>query len=498
MKTFPFQRAERGWRQPLACMAPMFNAMVNAIVGAMAVTMVIGLATGRSLSAQDSTRPGRPAQAAAPSAEATARPNIVFIMADDLGWGDVAFHGGKAPTPHIDQLARNGLELTQHYVAPVCSPTRVGLLTGRCWSRFGITTPTNNLALPPDTVTLARALQAQSYETCLVGKWHLGSKPEWGPNHFGFDHSYGSLAGGVTAWSHQYKKGEFSETWSRNGKLLTEKGHVTDLLADEAVSWIAARGDKPFFLYVPFTAVHLPINEPQPWLDRVPPSITSEIQRHYVACTMHLDDAVGRILKALGDKGVRKQTLVVFTSDNGGSTAANNTQPYPRDDSPSGKLPASNGDLRGQKGSVYEGGVRVPTIVSWPNKIATGKQSTPVFIADWMPTFCHLAGHRSKQDLHWDGVNLRDLLLAGDPLPQRAIYLAGPRWGAVALRAGDWKLVATQKSLQDGKPTMRHELFQISVDPSEKTNLAKQQPERLQRMLATLQTLKAKDNDSKW
>ena len=120
----------------------------------------------------------------------SARPNIVFIIADDLGWADVAFHGGNAPTPNLDNLAREGLELTQHYVAPVCSPTRAGFLTGRCWSRFGVTTPTNGLALPRETLTLAKALGSCGYETCLIGKWHLGSKPEWGPNHFGFDHTY--------------------------------------------------------------------------------------------------------------------------------------------------------------------------------------------------------------------------------------------------------------------------------------------------------------------
>ena len=416
------------------------------------------------------------------------QPNIVFIIADDLGWADVAFHGGNAPTPNLDQLAKDGLELTQHYVAPVCSPTRAGFLTGRCWSRFGITTPTNGLALPRNIVTLPKALGSQGYETCLIGKWHLGSKPEWGPNHFAFDHSYGSLAGGVTAWSHRYKKGQFSVTWHRNGKLLEEEGHVTDLLADEAVNWIATRGDKPFFLYVPFTAVHLPINEPKSWLDRVPESITSEIGRHYTACVMHLDGAIGRILKALDEKGFRENTLVVFTSDNGGSTTTNNTQPYPPDDSPSGKLTANNGLLRGQKGSVYEGGTRVPTVVSWPGKVVARQEPTPVFIADWMPTFCQLAGYRPETDLRWDGVSLSSLLLNGKRIPERRIYIAGPRLRAVSLRIGDWKLVASEKD--------RNELFHIPKDPSEETNLADKEPDRLKAMLATLEEARAKDNDS--
>ena len=144
------------------------------------------------------------------AAEASQKPNLVFIMADDLGWADLAFHKGNAPTPNLDKLAREGVELTQHYVAPVCSPTRTGLMTGRFWSRFNVTTPQNERALPWKTVTLPRALKTVGYDTCITGKWHLGSKTEWGPNHFGFDHSYGSLAGGVGPWNHAYKQGEFS------------------------------------------------------------------------------------------------------------------------------------------------------------------------------------------------------------------------------------------------------------------------------------------------
>jgi hypothetical protein len=219
-------------------------------------------------------------RAAAPTA---ARPNIVFILADDLGWGDVAFHGGNAPTPHLDRLAREGLELGQHYVAPVCSPTRTGLMTGRCWSRFGVVNPQSERALPWDTVTLPRVMKSAGYDTCLTGKWHLGSLPEQGPNHFGFDHSYGSLGGGVTPYSHKYKKGRFTDTWHRNEKLIEETGYVTDLIANEAVRWIESRGAAPFFLYVPFTAVHLPIKEPDEWVARVPAAIKGDVARHYAA-----------------------------------------------------------------------------------------------------------------------------------------------------------------------------------------------------------------------
>ena len=423
------------------------------------------------------------------AAEHTTQPNVVFIIADDLGWADVAFHDGNAPTPHLDKLASEGLELTQHYVAPSCSPTRAGFLTGRTWSRFGITTPTNTRDLPPNTVTLARALGAQGYETCLVGKWHLGSKPEWGPNHYGFDHSYGSLAGGVTAYSHRYKKGPFSITWHRNEELLDEEGHVTDLLTAEAVKWVRQRSnEKPFFLYVPYTAVHLPINEPNQWVEKAPGTITSDIARHYAACVMHLDDGVGQILSALEEKGLRENTIVVFTSDNGGSKVTNTTQPYPPDDSPKGNLTASNHPLRGGKGTVYEGGTRVPTLVSWPGRIAPRQDATPVSIVDWMPTFCHLAGYVPENDGRWDGMDLTPLLLNGASLPERPIYTPAARWKAISLRLGDWKLVVSGES--------NRELYNIMSDPSETTDLAEQETQRVDMMMAALQEARASDNDS--
>lgn len=420
---------------------------------------------------------------------ALSKPNVVFIIADDLGWADVGFHAGSAPTPNIDRLAREGLEFTQHYVAPVCSPTRAGFLTGRTWSRFGITSPTNTRALPPNTCTLAQALGTQGYQTCLVGKWHLGSKPEWGPNHYGFDHSYGSLAGGVTSKSHRYKKGPFSITWHRNEKLLEEAGHVTDLLTAEAVKWISRRSnEESFFLYVPYTAVHLPINEPVAWVEKVPASITTDIARHYAACVMHLDDGVGQILAALDEKGFRNNTIVVFTSDNGGSQVTNTTQPYPFDESPKGNLTASNDPLRSGKGTVYEGGTRVPTLVSWPGYIRARKETTAVSIVDWMPTFCHLAGYTPKHDLKWDGLDLTALLLDGTPLPERPIYTPAPRWKAMSLRIGHWKLVVREE--------LKPELYNIQNDPSETTDLAAREPDRVQSMLAALRTARASDNDS--
>lgn len=430
---------------------------------------------------------------------AAQKPDIVFIIADDLGWADVAFHGGNAPTPNLDRLQREGVELAQHYVAPVCSPTRTALMTGRCWSRFGVTTPQNERALPWDTVTLPRALKAAGYDTCLTGKWHLGSLPEQGPNHFGFDHSYGSLAGGVSPWNHRYKQGPFSVTWHRNEKLIEEEGHVTNLIADEATKWIETRGEAPFFLYAPFTAVHLPVKEPEEWVARVPAGITGDVARHYAASVMHLDDAVGRILSALEKKGRRENTLVVFTSDNGGSTVENNDLHYPDDICPNGKLTGNNTPLRGQKGTVYEGGTRVPTLLSWPSKLKPGTFQGVAQITDWMPTLCALAGAVPAQDLKWDGINLWPQLSGTEPVKPRAIYTTGPGFNARAVRDGDWKLVVARKGAakKAGAPAAETtELYDLATDPNEATDLAAKMPEKVAALRARMDELAKADRDS--
>jgi arylsulfatase A-like enzyme len=419
------------------------------------------------------------------------RPDMVFIIADDLGWGDVAFHGGPAPTPHLDRLAAGGLELTQHYVAPVCSPTRRALLTGRYWSRFGVTSPQNNRALPWDTLTLPRALGSAGYETCLTGKWHLGSKSEWGPNHFGFDHSFGSLAGGVGPYDHCYKVGPFQETWHRNETLLKQDGHVTDLIADEAVRWINERGDKPYFLYVPFTAVHLPLKEPKQWLDRVPSQITGEVPRQYAACIMHLDQAVGRIVAAVEKSGRREKTLIVFTSDNGGSWAENNGQAYPPDDYASGKIPGRNEPFRGQKGDLYEGGIRVPTVIHWPGTLPAGRCQVPVHISDWMPTLSGLAGFAAPDNARWDGDDMWPALSTDKPVAERTLYWTAAGFRSAAVRVGDWKLIAHGKG-----DSQRLELFHLGDDPGETSNLAEQRPDQLRKMRQALADVAKSDNDA--
>ncbi|MEW6305485.1 MAG: sulfatase-like hydrolase/transferase [Verrucomicrobiota bacterium] len=432
-------------------------------------------------------------------AAAAAKPNFVFIIADDLGWADVAFHGGRAPTPNLDRLAKESLELTQHYVYPVCSPTRAALLSGRYATRFGVTNPQNNRAYPWDTVTLARALKAAGYDTAITGKWHLGSKPEWGPQKYGFDHGYGSLAGGVGPWDHRYKMGEFSITWHRNGQLIEEQGHVTDLITREAVQWIGSRTDKPFFLYVPFTAVHIPIREPEEWVRRVPASVTEPAHRELSASVMHLDDSVGKILAALKQAGKADNTLVIFTSDNGGPNARNNDTQYPADNYVAGQTGGNNLPLRGQKAQVYEGGTRVATLAHWPGKLKPGKFNGVAHITDWMPTFCALAGYKPDRDLRWDGRNLWPQLTGAEKPKPRVLYTAAPGFRARALRDGDWKLIVTDGNAgkKDGKGAAeRIELFNLAKDPNETTDLAAKMPEKIAELRALLTEASLADKDA--
>jgi arylsulfatase A-like enzyme len=417
------------------------------------------------------------------------RPNILLIVADDMGWADVGYHDSAIQTPHLDRLAREGVELDQHYVAPMCTPTRAALLTGRYWSRFGNTTPSNTRVLPWETWTLARALKEAGYETHITGKWHLGSNPEWGPKQFGFDHSHGSLAGGVNPNNHLYKHGPFSKTWHRNDRLIDEKGHVTDLIGREAVKFIEAKHRKPFFVYVPFTAVHTPFDEPQAWLDGA--SQVHADRQQYAACAQHMDAMIGKMIAALDRSGQRKNTLLIFFSDNGG-TNGDDSNRYP-DTKVKGKIRGLNTPLRGWKTQLYEGGIRVPAFVNWPGTLKPSKVSTPLHVIDWMPTLCALLEIPKRAGAKWDGVDVWPTLTgeANQEIDDRTLYWQGVRKQSAALRQGPWKLVLHRRN---GKTSI--ELFNLSTDPNETTDRATEQGPRVAAMLKALSREEDLDDDA--
>ena len=428
------------------------------------------------------------------------KPNILFILADDMGWGDVSYHGSPIHTPNIDRLAATGIELDQHYVCPMCTPTRTCLLTGRHPGRFGrhATVPSNAPVLPDGYETLAVSLRNAGYGTGLFGKWHLGSSPEYGPNEFGFNTAYGSLAGGVDPYNHRYKSGPYSVTWHRNGELVEERGHVTDLIAREAIQWIEAQTG-PWFCYVPFTAVHTPIKAPQHWIDRYSDRrYDSDDDRDrsfktYAAYASQMDHAIGQLVETLARTCQRENTIIIFSSDNGAipSNPIHDTDKYPGRHEEMPRL-GSNLPLRGKKSQLYEGGIRTPSLINWPFRLPRGKCFHPLHMTDWMPTLTHLVGYTPSTDPQWDGQNIWPLLAGDQHLPDERSIFWNFRGSSFGMRTGPWKLIC-----EEGQAPEETELFHIGSDPFETTNVASEQPDRVYRMLEQIADARKRDDSSK-
>ncbi len=404
------------------------------------------------------------------------QPNILFVLADDLGWADLSLHGSPIRTPNIDRLAADGIELEQHYVCPMCTPTRIAFLTGRHPGRFGAraTVPSNAPVLPDGYATLATVLQGRGYDTGLFGKWHLGSSPEFGPNNYGFDASYGSLAGGVDPYNHRYKRGQFSVTWHRNGELEEEHGHVTDLIVREAIEWTESR-NRPWFCYVPFTAVHVPVKPLQSWLDRYQfehfddDPLKDASFKKYAAYTSHMDHAIGMLLESLERTCQRENTVVIFASDNGAinDCPLHGTDLYPGWQEAYPRL-GSNLPFRGVKAQLYEGGIRTPLVINWRGQLSPGKMNHAVHIADWMPTFTNLVGAEPQADPQWDGSDIWPLVDGTQSQPEdRSFFWNFKGASQLGLRRGDWKLISRQPDAGT-----EVELFNIAEDPFETTELS--------------------------
>lgn len=423
----------------------------------------------------------------------TPKPNILFILGDDLGWGHVGWQNSKVKTPNLDRLAANGIKLDQHYVAPVCSPTRVALLTGRYWSRFGCNGPlgshpnSNARAMPTDTQTIATALKTQGYRTALIGKWHLGAQLEGGPERYGFDYFYGIRVGGCTPLTHKWLGIGPSVLW-REQEIVEEPGHITDLLGQEAARWIGEESGNPFFMYLSFTAPHVPLQESDRWMDLYKESAPDKGHQLYWAAISHLDEAVGRVLTAIERTGQSENTMVVFFGDNGSPGQQNLKQVKANpEDYLDVTLPGGNLPLRGKKGDVYEGGIRTPAFISWPAMLKPKTCDTPLHVTDWMPTLCSLVDHRPAYDLKWDGRNIMPLLKGMVSVPSdRSLYTA--RGGQSAMREGHWKLISKGP---------KSELYNLAEDIGETNNRATEKPELVQRLRGQLKAEIKKDTDAK-
>ena len=422
------------------------------------------------------------------SAAASARPNILFILADDLGYADVGFTGGKdIQTPQIDKLAAAGARLEAFYVQPVCSPTRASFMTGRYPMRYGLQAgvirPWEDRGLSLEERILPQVLKESGYATAIVGKWHLGCyQRAYLPTSRGFDHQYGHYSGAIDYFTHQ-RDGGFD--WHRDDRVCRDEGYSTHLIAREAGRLLREQpADKPFFLYVPFNAVHAPHEVPEKYC--VPYASLPEPRRTYAGMVAAMDEAIGQILAALDERGFRTNTLIFFSSDNGG--------PQP------GRV-TSNGPLRAGKGTVYEGGTRVCACVAWQGRIQPGSAiAQPMHMVDWYPTLLKLAGASLDQKLPLDGCDILPVLTQGKPSPHEEILLnTSPRAGAI--RVGDWKLVlngSVGSSEEDdespsparGKQAARRnqppkvELFNLAQDLSEKHDLAAENPDKVKELRA--------------
>lgn len=408
--------------------------------------------------------------AAAPDGGSTPgrKPNIVFLVADDMGYGDLGVQGDKdVRSPNIDALAASGVRLTQYYANhPVCAPSRAALLTGVYQQRMGFEFNPGgagpNFGLPVDTPTIAERLKPQGYATALLGKWHQGYKPEHHPNARGFDEFYGFLGGthpytadGVT----QYNATDAAD--ARTNRLLRQStpvqlpGHLTEALGAEATRFIRAHKQDPFFVMLAFNAPHVPMQTTRAYYQRFA-HIADEKRRIHLAMVEALDDQVGAVLQTLKSEGLERDTLVVFISDNGG---------------PQHQTTSSNYPLSGEKGSFFEGGIRVPAAIRWPGTIAPGGVLNSMSSGfDITATALTLAGAMPAQGL--DGVNLMPWMTGKTNASiHDALYWRQGKRGA--MRQGDWKLL---------KDAEQWRLFDLRADQAEQHDVAASQPQKLEQL----------------
>lgn len=403
---------------------------------------------------------------------AAGKPNVLVIVADDMGFADVGFNGCKdIPTPHIDSLAKHGVVCTNGYVSGcVCSPTRSGLMTGRYQQRFG--NELNPQGPPSDKnidqglalteTTFPQRMKSAGYITGMVGKWHLGHRKDLRPHRRGFDEFFGFLGG-----QHGYQPPilDSSENAIRRGDtVVEEQEYLTTAFGREAADFVVKHRGQPWFLYLPFNSVHNPMHATPEKLAQFA-HIENVKRRTYAAMQSSMDDAIGVVLTQLRETGQDENTLIFFFSDNGGPLGANSS---------------NNGDLRGKKGETWEGGIHVPFVVQWKARLPQGRKlEHPVIQLDCLPTALAAAGVEIPPEWKLDGVDLLPALRTDTPTaPHEALYWKNQaRW---AIRSGDWKLVNSPQAAAGPASTVGAELYHLKDDPGETKNLAAEQPAKVQ------------------
>jgi len=414
------------------------------------------------------------------------KPNVVIILTDDLGWGDVSYHGGYIPTPNIDKLAEDGMELNRFYSNPVCSPTRASLLTGLHIFNHGVVRPFMNPAaeqtgMPPELKIMPQYFKEAGYQTALSGKWHLGSaKEEFWPSNRGFETSYGHMTGGIGYFDHT-AAGRLD--WHRNESTLREEGYSTVLIANEAINLIKNKDQsRPLFLYVAFNAPHTPIEAPLQDIEKFS-YVEDENDRVYAANVNALDNEIGRIIKAIETEGLLEETIILFFSDNGPLF----------DMSPIFKVMApdlvnaegSTGGLSGSKGSAMEGGIRVPAVIWWKGIIENEKSDQFFFVQDVLPTLLTAANIKTSEADKFDGEDKWSNLLSGQIVPPKNAFVgARIMFDERALFNDQWKLYSAKSVLFPVSAS--YQLFNIIEDPLEKNNLVEEEPEIFSAMKKTI------------
>lgn len=410
----------------------------------------------------------------------SAAPNIVLFLADDLGWADVGFHNSEIRTPHIDSLAERGATLDQFYVQPTCTPTRIALMTGRypfrCGGHIRVLRAHHKHGAAPDDRFLSEALHDVGYTTAITGKWHLGlARRAYWPASRGFDIQYGHLGGAIDYFSHT---GYGSLDWYDTNQMpLQEEGYSTDLIGAKACEIVKQHpfDSHPLFLYVPFNAPHTPRQAKEKDVAEYA-HIKNKARRIHAAMVTAMDRQMGAVLDALEQRGVSDDTLVIFASDNGGYEDA-----------------AKNAPLRGHKGTLYEGGVRVPACMRWPGQLEPGTVvSQSIHIVDLFPTLVGLAQGDADAGQPLDGVDVWAAIHDGDQLaPRDIIHNVFDASGRGAIRRGDWKLIVQPQHASEGGISLEQadlfaELYNVAEDPYEQNDLAGRSRELAMELWETL------------